>query len=41
MPAEFRLDNLSADACVSPNPCLLHLGPDSADEPLIQSLPPL
>lgn len=41
LPAEFRLDNLSADSCVSPNPCLLRLGPDSADEPLIQSLPPL
>lgn len=39
--ADYYRDNLYADSCVSPGPCVLSLGPESGDVPLLQRLPPL
>lgn len=39
--ADYYRDNLYADSCVSPGACVLSLGPESGDVPLLQRLPPL
>ncbi len=39
--ADYYRDNLYADSCVSPGPCVLSLGPESGDMPLLQQLPPI